>query len=628
MGLSRDCAPGRFIFVCLVLIGLAAPAMAATVTRSPSVGPPNTPVTVGGTGFAPNAFVDIYWNNGWVAFALTDGAGAFSGVDFRVPASAAPGANSIVVRNEDAPGGGVATFTVRANWPLQKLQTTARGVNGTENQLTTSSTRRLEESDRFEVPGLSILERVVASPVVVNSILYFRTSSRFIAYNLSNKALRFNIGVTASTYTRNASPAVAGGLAFVSGDNFLRAYNASTGALVWRATLGATRQSSSPVVAGTQVYVMAAGGTNGNGVYVFSTTCGTGGATCLPLWRGTTSVADAMGEELPPPVLGGGRIYVRHLGTLYCFRNECATATCANQFVLGAEGDGVPTYANNSLYIPTDATGVIVVKANLVYQLTEAGAAARSVAVLGDELYVARAGFGLSRYSASCSTAPCAAIETTPPPSFENTDEVMIAGGIVFVRATYQLVAYQLSCLGCGRLWSGAGGGTTLRNVPVVVDGVLYTATNEPWVLAFEVTTLTATNADGTRYTEGSWTNQPVTVSMPTGTQTIDEVPQAAGATLAAPRGTRFNVKVDRTPPTIEATVTSADGRAYQSGTWDNRPVTIRYTCSDSLSGIASCPSDVVVDAARAARPVRAVAVDQAGNHASFTVRVGMDARR
>ena len=77
-----------------------------------------------------------------------------------------------------------------------------------------------------------------------------------------------------------------------------------------------------------------------------------------------------------------------------------------------------------------------------------------------------------------------------------------------------------------------------------------------------------------------------------------------------------YTVKVDKTNPIITVSATKADSTVYTSGTWTNQTVTVHYTCSDSLSGIGTCPADQVfsVDGATS---VSGTAVDNAGNSAN-----------
>jgi hypothetical protein len=106
----------------------------------------------------------------------------------------------------------------------------------------------------------------------------------------------------------------------------------------------------------------------------------------------------------------------------------------------------------------------------------------------------------------------------------------------------------------------------------------------------------------------------PVSVSVETaGTTVTGTARDTAGNT-----GTdAVTVKLDRTAPTVTGTVVSG---ARGANGWYVGPVTVRFTCSDALSGIAVCPDDVILTTAGASNSVTGTAVDRAGNTASATV--------
>lgn len=76
-------------------------------------------------------------------------------------------------------------------------------------------------------------------------------------------------------------------------------------------------------------------------------------------------------------------------------------------------------------------------------------------------------------------------------------------------------------------------------------------------------------------------------------------------------------VKLDRTAPGITGTIT--DGTLGRNG-WYTSPVTVTFTCSDSLSGVATCPDPVRLTANGSANSATGQVVDKAGNTASTTV--------
>jgi|GEM_PF-5021768 len=73
-------------------------------------------------------------------------------------------------------------------------------------------------------------------------------------------------------------------------------------------------------------------------------------------------------------------------------------------------------------------------------------------------------------------------------------------------------------------------------------------------------------------------------------------------------------IKIDRTPPTIGATRTPEPN----SEGWNNSDVTVAFTCTDDLSGVASCSPAVIVNTEGANQSVTGTATDKAGNTASF----------
>jgi hypothetical protein len=95
---------------------------------------------------------------------------------------------------------------------------------------------------------------------------------------------------------------------------------------------------------------------------------------------------------------------------------------------------------------------------------------------------------------------------------------------------------------------------------------------------------------------------------------------------LAGNLGTdSVTVKLDKTAPTISGAPTTA----ANSNGWYNGPVTVHFTCADSLSGVATCPADQGVTTNGANQSVTAAAIDSAGNSTSTTVNgLNIDAEK
>jgi len=84
---------------------------------------------------------------------------------------------------------------------------------------------------------------------------------------------------------------------------------------------------------------------------------------------------------------------------------------------------------------------------------------------------------------------------------------------------------------------------------------------------------------------------------------------------IEAPGGT------DVTPPIISATANPAPNA---SG-WNNSDVTVTFQCTDSGSGIATCPAPATVTNEAANQVVSGTAVDKAGNSATASVTLSID---
>ena len=104
------------------------------------------------------------------------------------------------------------------------------------------------------------------------------------------------------------------------------------------------------------------------------------------------------------------------------------------------------------------------------------------------------------------------------------------------------------------------------------------------------------------------------------GTHTVDYYAVDNAGNEEQPHHT-VTIMIDKTRPDITASASPLPNAAG----WNNKDVTVTFTCSDSPSGIAQCPGPVTVSTEGADQDVTDTAVDQAGNEASASVRLNID---
>ena len=94
-------------------------------------------------------------------------------------------------------------------------------------------------------------------------------------------------------------------------------------------------------------------------------------------------------------------------------------------------------------------------------------------------------------------------------------------------------------------------------------------------------------------------------------------VTDAAGATAIA----SVVLKLDKTPPTLIPSISPLPN----AGGWETSPVTVSFTCSDSLSGVATCPSSTQISTDGANQAVSGTAIDIAGNTVSVSANLNLE---
>ena len=320
------------------------------ISLSPTEGPPTTSLKVSGSGFAPHAKIDLYFDTKDEALAVANAKGTFSGVEISVPASALPGNHKIRAVERSDKASAHAAFLVRTNWSQFHRQNMERW-NPYENVLNVNNAGNLQVKWNH-VLGQMVNECVsTSSPAVDHGVVYVGTEDGMLyALKASNGNTLWSYQ-TAAGGANLSSPGIAKGIVyFGSIDGLVYAFNATNGAKLWTYPTGAEVDSSPTIVNGV-VYI------GSNDGYLYALNASTGHL----LWKYATGgkVTDTPAVENGIVYFGSydGFVYALHAGTgkklwsYYVGGNYeiwSASPAVANGMVYVGAGDTDYVYALNA----------------------------------------------------------------------------------------------------------------------------------------------------------------------------------------------------------------------------------------------------------------------------------------
>jgi len=145
--------------------------------------------------------------------------------------------------------------------------------------------------------------------------------------------------------------------------------------------------------------------------------------------------------------------------------------------------------------------------------------------------------------------------------------------------------------------FSDSGSGVDVSKVVIQLDGLDVTSEAQITASGFAFT-------PSTPLTEGA---HAVSIAI------SDQAENTATASVA--------LIIDTTPPII----TSAIDPAPNANGWNNTDVTVSFTCTDAISGVATCNDPIVVTTEGAGQVVRGTGTDLAGNTATLDVALNID---
>jgi outer membrane protein assembly factor BamB len=266
---------------------------------SVQVGSPTATVTGRGSNFPTGDQVNVTFDGNQVATAIPGSTGTFS-VNFRVPASAAPGAHLIGAFDTEGQGTN-RTFLVRTDWASARFSPTGTGFNPFENVLSPANVSGL-------VQKVAITGNLIASPPTYSGGMIYAAGGdggTILAYGGDGRpAWSFStggpvMGSPLAVIRKAGAPACA--IVDGSADGNVYGLNPATGGQLWAFPAGAS-VSTSPVVA------LPASKTQVDPEVVFATA--NGGIDELDGCSGAIRWSDTPNGLVPspgePPAIGGG----------------------------------------------------------------------------------------------------------------------------------------------------------------------------------------------------------------------------------------------------------------------------------------------------------------------------------
>jgi outer membrane protein assembly factor BamB len=437
------------------------------VSLSRKSGPPTVQLLVSGSGFKPNAEIDIYFDLTDEAKAIANGSGSFSNISIEAPRSALPGKHWVSAVQRPGNTGPQTPFLVNTNWSQFGFKPDGIRTNQFENVLNPSTVGSLDLLWTYTTGGPiytspSVADGVVyvastdgntyalkastgallwsypmgayfSSPAVTNGVVYVGSADLY-ALNASTGSLLWTYDSGAAV---DCPPAVANGVVYVTTElGYLSALTASTGALLWTDDLG-RRINTSPAVANGVVYT-------GNLIDANFTAADI--STGAVLWTFTSPCGDYCGAFNSSPAVANGVVYASSDdGNLYAL--NASTGTLLWQYPLsGLTGQGAT---------PAVADGVVYADLGPLFGEGQVG------------LFALNATTGALLWSSALGSVPA------------------VAGGVVYIVGGNDL--YALNAHTGALLWSYAtGGGVTSR--PAIANGVVYIGSYDNKVYAFGLT--------------------------------------------------------------------------------------------------------------------------------------------
>ena len=308
----------------------------ATITPSPTSGPPGSQLSVSGTGFAKEEAIDIYFDTTDEALASANAQGAFTGINIQIPATAVPGNHTITAIGRHSGISAQTPFLVQTNWNEFRGTPQHQGVNPYENVLNPGNVGNLDVA--WSTP---IGAAIVSSPAVANGVAYIGSErGTLYAFSVQTGTLLWSFATGDSIIS---SPAVVNGIVYVGSVNgTLYALDALSGNQLWSNATGVSISSSPTVVNGVVYIGVVNPGPFSGGIDAFNAASG------VLLWSVTTGPI-----AFSSPAVVNGVVYIGSIdGNLYAFNAQSGIELWASP--AGPAVDSTPAVQGNVVYVGSE----------------------------------------------------------------------------------------------------------------------------------------------------------------------------------------------------------------------------------------------------------------------------------
>ena len=304
---------------------------------------------------------------------------------------------------------------------------------------------------------------VGSSPAIVDDVIYIGSDDGYLfAFNASSGAEIWRVMIGDSSVS---SPVVAGGVVYVRdwyGTDC--ALNALTGQMLWNTSLGMSY--SSPAVV--------------NGVY-FARTSGKvtalNAATGSVIWSSTL-----FGNGDGSPIVAGNTVYIAESGTVYALDSQNGTIKWTQDLQFLSNTDNAPPVANGKVYVASGSPIFYALNAEtgaFIWNYSIGQSPHSNAVVSNGIVYVGSSHQGVFAFNALTGSKIW-----NYPTSPGMGSSIAVSGGKVYFAGT-DGVMYELDASSGTKLWSYTLSNTATSSSPSVANGILYIRNSNGYLCAF-----------------------------------------------------------------------------------------------------------------------------------------------